>query len=547
MAQPGETGLDNLDPRVHISTNHQFVQIAIFDPLVRSRGSDFEPGAAESWEVSPDGMTYTFHLRDAKWSDGKPVVAGDFVSAFQRLFVSSGFSQIYDIIENGAAVREGTKTPEELGVSAPDDHTLVITLNGPAPYFLGLASSALAAPSRADLVEKNGDAYGADVGTFATNGPFLLDSWEHENEIVLKKNPDYWNADAIKLDEVRILVLPDTGTQRNMFDNGELDLYGVAVPLTDEELKTYGAEGKLATYNRGGYRGITFNNFGQNDPAKAKILSNPNFRKAISYALDRETFVEKVMGGNGMPATVQTPPGHTIYPGKTWGDVTPNIGKFHPVKADLAKSKEYMDKALAESRLRQRRRPARVRAPDQRGPAEPEDGHALRALGPDPGARAQGQAQAGDRPRLLERAARARARLRHGGHRLGPGLRRPLHLHGLLGLLVEGHGRHLRQRRVRRHPRARQRRDRPRQARRDPRRGRGALRRHRPLGALRLLQGRRRRAALGEGPPFSVFGVNVNYVYADIAEVIASRPAGGHAPPAARKPAACSRTSSAAS
>ena len=75
-------------------------------------------------------------------------------------------------------------------------------------------------------MEKYGDAYGADVGTFATNGPFLLDSWEHENEIVLKKNPDYWNADAIKLDEVRILVLPDTGTQRNMFDNGELDLYG---------------------------------------------------------------------------------------------------------------------------------------------------------------------------------------------------------------------------------------------------------------------------------------------------------------------------------
>src|SRR4051812_42251009 len=91
VAQPGETGLDNLDPRVHISTNHQFVQIAIFDPLVRSRGTGYDPAAAESWEVSPDGMTYTFHLRDAKWSDGKPVVAGDFVSAFQRLFVTSGF------------------------------------------------------------------------------------------------------------------------------------------------------------------------------------------------------------------------------------------------------------------------------------------------------------------------------------------------------------------------------------------------------------------------------------------------------------------------
>ena len=119
VAQPGETGLDNLDPRVLLSTNHQFVQIALFDPLVRSRGSDFVPAAAESWEISPDGMTYTFHLRDAKWSDGKPVVAGDFVYAFLRLFVSSGFSQIYDIILNGAAVREGTRPPTSSASTRP--------------------------------------------------------------------------------------------------------------------------------------------------------------------------------------------------------------------------------------------------------------------------------------------------------------------------------------------------------------------------------------------------------------------------------------------
>ncbi len=349
VAQPGDTGLDNLDPRVHISTNHQFAQIAIYDPLVRSRGSDFEPAAAESWEVSPDGMTYTFNLREANWSDGKPVVAGDFVSAFQRLFVQLRVQPNLRHHRERPGRARRHRAPDQLGVTAPDDRTLVIQLNGPAPYFLGLASSALAAPSRADLVEEHGDAYGADVGTFATNGPFLLESWEHENEIVLRKNPEYWNADAIKLDEVRILVLPDTGTQRNMFDNGELDLYGVAVPLTDEELQTYTAEGKLQTYSRGGYRGITFNNFGQNDPDKAKILSNPNFRKAISHALDRSTFVERVMGGNGLPATVQTPPDHTIFPGKTWGEVSPNYGKFHPETPDLAKAQEYLARALAET------------------------------------------------------------------------------------------------------------------------------------------------------------------------------------------------------
>ena len=344
--QVGVNGLDNLDPRVLLTDAHQSVQTGIFESLVRSIGPDFKPGAAETWEVSPDGKTYTFHLRDAKWSDGKPVVAGDFVHAFQRMFISSAASQIYDDILNGAELRGGTVKPEELGVKAVDDKTVVFTLKNPTPYFLGLISSAIAAPGRADLVDKFGDKYGASADSMAYNGPYLLDRWENENIVVLKKNPDYWDAGNIKLEEVDFLVVPDANTQRNMFDNQEVDLY---LPQTETEAKEYEAKGELMRYNKGRYRGITFNNFGQNDAAKAKILSNVNFRKAISYAIDRQGFVDKVMEGAGLPATVQTPAAHTVYPGKTWGDVSPNIGKFHPVTADLAKSKEFMDKALAET------------------------------------------------------------------------------------------------------------------------------------------------------------------------------------------------------
>ena len=223
---------------------------------------------------------------------------------------------------------------------------MVFTLKNPTPYFLGLISSAIAAPGRADLVDKFGDKYGASADSMAYNGPYLLDRWENENIVVLKKNPDYWDAGNIKLEEVDFLVVPDANTQRNMFDNQEVDLY---LPQTETEAKEYEAKGELMRYNKGRYRGITFNNFGQNDAAKAKILSNVNFRKAISYAIDRQGFVDKVMEGAGLPATVQTPAAHTVYPGKTWGDVSPNIGKFHPVTADLAKSKEFMDKALAET------------------------------------------------------------------------------------------------------------------------------------------------------------------------------------------------------
>lgn len=346
MAQPGETGVDNLDPRIKLSSNHQFVHIAIYDPLVRAIGSDVQPGAAESWEISDDGRVYTFHLRDANWSDGKPVTADDFVHAFQRMFVTSGASAIYDDVFNAAQLRMGEVQPDELGVKALDDKTVEITLKNPAPYFMGLISSTFAAPGRSDLVEKYGDTYGATADTIETNGPFLLESWENENEIVLVKNPDYWNADAIKLDKIDILVLPDTNTQRNLFDNGELDLYGISVPLTDEEVQTYASEGKLLRYDRGGYRGLTFNNFGQNDPEKAAVLSDPNFRKAVSWALDRKAYVDNVLGGNGAPATVQTPSGHTIYPGKTWGEVTPNLGKFHPESADMEVAKDYLAKVL---------------------------------------------------------------------------------------------------------------------------------------------------------------------------------------------------------
>ena len=141
MPVPGDAALDNLDPRVLLTTNHQQVQIAIFDSLVRSKGTDIVPAAAESWEISPDGKTYTFHLRSTKWSDGKPVTGGDFVDAFVRMFTTSGASSIYDAIQNGAEVRGKKADPSTLGVKAPDDKTVVFTLTSPTPYFLGLLTS----------------------------------------------------------------------------------------------------------------------------------------------------------------------------------------------------------------------------------------------------------------------------------------------------------------------------------------------------------------------------------------------------------------------
>jgi oligopeptide transport system substrate-binding protein len=342
----GSAALDNLDPRVLLTTAHQAVQMAIFDSLVRSKGADIVPAAAEKWEISPDGKTYTFHLRDTKWSDGKPVTGQDFVDAFVRMFTTSGASSIYDAIQNGAQVRGKTADPSTLGVKAPDDKTVVFTLTSPTPYFLGLLTSSYSAPSRADLIAKEGDAYGTSADSMAYNGPFILTEWSNQDKLVLKKNPNYWDAANIKLDEVDFLVLPDQNTQRNLYDNGQLDVYA---PATETEAKGYEAKGELLRYNKGGLRDITLNHLGQGDATKAKLLSDPNFMKWISNSVDRQAFVDKVLEGNGIAATVQTPSATSVYPGATWGDVDQaNQGKYHPLKADPAAAETYKQKTLAD-------------------------------------------------------------------------------------------------------------------------------------------------------------------------------------------------------
>ncbi|HEX4296737.1 MAG TPA: peptide ABC transporter substrate-binding protein [Devosia sp.] len=338
--------LDNLDPRVLLTTAHQAVQMAIFDSLVRSKGPDIVPAAAEKWEISADGKTYTFHLRDEKWSDGKAVTAQDFVDAFVRMFTTSPASGIYDAIQNGAAVRGKTADASTLGVKAVDDKTLVITLTSPTPYFLGLLTSAYSAPSRQDLIDKEGEKYGTTADSMAYNGPFMLTEWENQDKLVLKKNPNYWDAKDINLDEVDFLVIPDQNTQRNLYDNGQLDVYA---PATETEAKDYEAKGQLLRYNKGGLRDITLNHLGQGDATKAKLFSDPNFMKWISNSIDRQGFVDKVLEGNGIAATVQTPAATSVYPGTTWGQVDmANVGKYHPLTADPAQADAYKAKVLAD-------------------------------------------------------------------------------------------------------------------------------------------------------------------------------------------------------
>ena len=197
--------------------------------FVKKDGQDvLEPAGAESWEPSDDGLTWTFHLRNHKWSDGEDVTAEDYVYAFQRMFdpdtASSGV-EFFLSLENAQEIVDGTKKPEDIGVSAPDDKTVVFKLTKPVPYFEMILGSPVAFPQRKDIVEKYGDQYGADKDSVVYNGPFIVDEWTPGSKVILAKNDTYWDKDSVKLDKVELLYIDDDTSAMTMLKNGELDAH----------------------------------------------------------------------------------------------------------------------------------------------------------------------------------------------------------------------------------------------------------------------------------------------------------------------------------
>ena len=205
--------LPSMDPQNSNSISCATAEICTYAMLTRNVEGEIKPDAAESWDISDDGLTYTFHLRDGlKWSDGEDVKAGDYVYGIQRLMdpeMASDYAFIGYILKNGAEVNSGSVPVDELGVSAPDDKTVVIELAHPATYFLSMAAMATFGPARKDYVEKYGKEYAADPEKSVYNGPFKMTEWKHGDEMILSKNENYWDADSIKLDEICVKTVAD--------------------------------------------------------------------------------------------------------------------------------------------------------------------------------------------------------------------------------------------------------------------------------------------------------------------------------------------------
>lgn len=315
----------------------------ISEGLVRSYDSKIVPGIAETWDVSEDGLTYTFHLRDSVWSDGTPLTANDFEYSFKRFIdpnTGSAFVEKIYSIENAEAFNKGEITDaSQVGIKAIDEHTLEIKLREPVPFFLTvLAANSYFYPVKQEIIEQYGDQYAADASKLLTNGPFKLEKWVHESELVMVKNENYWDKDNIKLDGITQLIIPDGNTQASMYDAGQLDYLAEITPVLVSKYKT--AQSALA----GGVQMLQFNVEGSSSET-AKVMANQNFRKALSYAVDREAVAHAVAAVGSQAANRFVLP-TTQGTNTTYQEEFPFEGVSINSESELAN--EYLDKALTE-------------------------------------------------------------------------------------------------------------------------------------------------------------------------------------------------------
>jgi ABC-type oligopeptide transport system substrate-binding subunit len=262
--------------------------------LSYTASGELTTGVAERWEISADGLSYTFYLRPtAKWSNGDAVVAADFVFAMRRLAAPETAAFYAQFLADVAAA------------TAIDEHTLSIELRQPTSYLLSLLTHPATFPMHRASIKKHGERF-AWPGNLLSNGAYVLDEWVPGSVIVLKRNTRYWNNAATAIDEVRHHVLTQSTTELARFRAGEIDAT-VSVPTKSFQLvrEELGDQLRVAPYLGVYYYGFNL--------TKPPFKNNPKLRQALSLAIDREQLVEKVIGRGELPAYNWVPPGVSHY------------------------------------------------------------------------------------------------------------------------------------------------------------------------------------------------------------------------------------------
>ena len=293
------------------------------------------PAAATSWTVTPDGLEYRFQLRDGlRWSNGDRLVAGDYVAGMRRLVdpaTASPYAQILESVVNAAEITRGEKPATELGVTAPDERTVVIRLRNPAPYLLGLLAQPGTFPVHGPSLAANGAEF-ARPGKMLSNGAFVLEDWVLGSHVVIRRNRNYWNDAATRLEGVHFVHHADVGTEFRRYRAGELDITYVVPQQQFNWIKQnlpseLHISPQLSVY----YYGFNL--------TRPPFKDQPGLRRALSLVIDRDKLTSAVTGLGEAPAYGWVPDGTADYTSQKFDYAS------RPYAERLAEARELYRKA----------------------------------------------------------------------------------------------------------------------------------------------------------------------------------------------------------
>ncbi|WP_367376005.1 peptide ABC transporter substrate-binding protein [Lentilactobacillus kefiri] len=290
-----DTELTTVDPSKTTAVGTFNVLNNVDEGLVRlGKDSKVEPGIATDWTVSKDGKTYTYNLRKgAKWSNGDPVTAQNFVYSWQRTLnpkTTSQYGYLFSGIKNADKIQNKKAKVSTLGIKADGKYKLTVKLEQRIPYFNLLMGFPVFFPQDSNAVKKFGNDYGTSSKTQVYNGPFTLTKWTGTNNTwTLKKNKDYWDKKQVKLDNINFKVQPDTSTSLNLYNQGKLDM----AQLSATQAKQMGNKKDLISRKQSSNYYIAVNQ-------KSKVFKNLKIRQAMSMIINRKVLANKVMGGGAI-------------------------------------------------------------------------------------------------------------------------------------------------------------------------------------------------------------------------------------------------------
>ncbi len=301
------------------------------------------PAMAESEaEISEDGLTYTFKLRDAEWSNGTPVTAHDFVYAWERAVAPETGSPygpylMAGMVKNATEIGEGTKELSDLGITAEDDKTLVIELERPVTYFLSLMAFGTFYPLNEEFVTEQGDKYASSSETMIYNGPFELSDWEGIGNWKYVKNENYWDADTVSIEEINVDVVKETSTAVQLYEQGKKD----RVTLSSEYAKQYADHEDLISEIE---TSVFYFKLNQERDGEATVLANENIRKAIARAFNKEELADDLLANGSVAANFLVPQEFTFdEDGKDYREYSDDYALYN-----VEEAKEFWDKGLDE-------------------------------------------------------------------------------------------------------------------------------------------------------------------------------------------------------